>query len=426
MAEATFKESHTVFREVQNWHAERVGMSDLDWSRTPQDRSFHNWAEGQKNPKWRSQIILGQNATTPFLAYEHKILKNEPYSTFTTYYPTASAPSSYYTSSRQDGTQFFLDPSAVEGEVAGVDLGEANSIALGQLVEDIRDKHASFKGSTSLAELSKTIALLRNPAKALRKGVGGYLEHIRLNGRKWRRSGRKAASRALAETWLEYAFGWTPLLLEVKDAKKAIASGYKQGLHERVWAVGVGETNGLLSKTNPYWSNYYSTLGAPKVARRTRYYAKVVYSSNLGYSTTGPIVQDLGFTPREWAPALWEVVPWSFLVDYFVNIDEIITGLSYIDSGVSFTNKTTVQIVIEDYPFSGKFRGRNKLTYESANPTTTGNSGSFARQSKRVNRSEYLGSLVPPPRFSLPGFGRKWLNMSALAVANKNALRALR
>lgn len=427
MAEETFKESRQTLREVQEWRRDRKSSSDQSWSRSPQDRTFHNWALGEKNPKWRTQVILGQNATTPFEGYSYNVKKYQEYHTYVTCYPKPSAPSYAPLSEEMWGTQFFTHPSSWEGMIAGIDLGEANSLALSRLVEDIRDKHAAFKGSTSVAELAETIRMLRNPAKALRKGVGNYLEGIRVNAKRWSRQGPEKLLDAITGSYLEYAYGWTPLIAEISEIRDVFSSQYKKGLHERVWAYGIGETNALVSISSPaYWSNYYTTTGAPKVQKRQRSYAKVIYTSNLGYTTHGSKAKNLGFTPKEWLPALWEVIPYSFVVDYFSNIGEIISAVAYVNSDIRFTNKTTVQVLIEDYPFTGHFRSRDAFTYETKAPTVQGEPGAFEIEGKRVYRSEYLGSLVPPLRFSMPGSGRKWLNLAMLGFANHRALKSVR
>lgn len=426
MAEETFKESRLTFREVQEWRRDRKTDSDQEWSRPVQDRVYHNWAQGVKNPRWREQIARGQNATTPFLAYSHKIRRQDQYHTVMTCYPSSSAPSHAPLKEEMWGTQFFTNPSGIEAAVAAIDLGEANTTALMRLNEDIRDKHAAFKGSTSVAELADTIRMLRNPAKALHTGVRTYLESIRLNTKRWARGGREALLDAITGTWLEYAFGWTPLIGEISEIRDVFSSQYKQGLHERSWAHGIGEGHVVILRNDPFWSNYYTLPGAPKVSKRQRGYAKVKYTANLGYTTHGSPAKNLGFTPREWMPALWEVIPWSFVVDYFTNIGDIISAVSYVDSDINFVNKTTVQVLIEDFPFTGHFRSRNKFSYETKKPTVTGSPGAFELESKRVYRSEYLGSLVPPLRFSMPGSSRKWLNLTMLAFANHRALKGIR
>ena len=425
MAEVTSKESTLTHTEVTNYSSFRKNGSVLVYDYPVQYEPYRNWTEGVKNPHFRTQVILGQNATTPFEGYSYQI-EEDPYWSEATCHLGPSASGLKFKKHTSFGHHEFPNANAIEAEIASIPLGEANTVALGRLVEDIRDKHASFKGSTTLAELTKTIAQLRNPAKALRKGVSDYLETIKRYGKRWTKAGRKAALDALTGTYLEATYGWAPFLGDIDNIKTAISESYDKDLHERLWAHGVGEAVGYLHSTSRrYSSHYHSTIFCPWVNRRYMYYVTVKYSSMLDYSVTGGKSRNLGFTPREWAPALLEVIPWSFVAAYFTNIDEIITALSYVGSNVAFTNKTTRQVYIDDYVPLGTFKSRSKYSYETAPPTIVGNLGYGRLEGKRVRRDVYDGLLIPPPAFHLPGSGRKWLNLGALAVANRKALRSL-
>jgi len=426
MAEATSKQSHLTYTEKETFtNTDNSGVV-TPHVRTPQHRAYRNLSLGEKNPRWREQVILGVNATTPFEGYSYNFVEI-PYHTTLTCHLGPSAPANAAAVQVQWGNQNFTHPSYTDANVAAVPIGEANTAALGALVKDIRRKHTSFQGSTFVAELSKTIYQLRNPAKALRKGVLTYLHTVKRYGKRWRKLRRKAALDALTGTYLEATYGWSPLINDIDGIKETISERYKdEGLHERIWAHGVGEAHGLISKIRKFEPSAWQKAGSPKIAKRERYYATVKYSSLMGYDITGGQVQDLGFTPREWLPALLEVIPWSFVAAYFTNIDEIVTGLSYVGSNIRFTNKTIRQVWQQDFPSEPQIRSRAKFWYETAKPTATGSAGFSMLEGKRVRRSEYTGSLIPPPAFHMPGSGRKWLNLSALAIANRDALRALR
>ena len=427
MAENTSKESILTHTEDVYYESVRKNGSKIIYNPLPQYRNYRNWSEGIKNPMWRTQVILGQNATTPFEGYSYKYYSS-PYDTKVENQLGPSASGLKWKTHYARGTQRFYPPgeSYIESIINSIPTSQASSDALGRLVEDIREQHSAFTGSTTLAELTKTIAQIRNPAKALRKGVSDYLETIKRYGKRWSKAGRKAALDAVTGTYLEATYGWGPFLGEIDSIKNAISESYGEGLHKRKWAHGVGEATGLLYPTvKNYTSNYYATLGTPKVSRKQKYYVTVKYSSMLAYDVTGGQVQNLGFTPREWLPALWEVIPWSFVVDYFSNIGNIISGLSYVGSNVNFTNKTIRQVYIETYNWNGTFQNRNPWSYETGPPIITGTAGSSEFEGKRVRRSVYDGLLIPPLDFSLPGSGRRWLNLGALAVANRQALKSL-
>lgn len=420
--EQTLKLSVTTAQKDLKHVQSRKNQGLQTYNPATQVRTYFNRAEGIKNPRWREQIILGQNATTPLEGVKWSLTRDDPIDLEETCYLHPAAPTGAWQWLTQVANMPPSTETVLHADLVAIPVAEANSRALSQLTSEIRDKRAAFQGSTFVAEFSDVIRLLRNPAKGLFSGVRNYLSLVRKNGRKWGRRSRRDAERALAETWLEYQFGWKPLLNDIDDMMYILATEYRKGLHEREWATGVGEDMGLVRKsTDTSWLYYPPN---PRVCkRRIRYYSKVVYTANLGYMTNSPPVRNLGFTPREWLPALWELLPWSFLVDYFTNIGEIISALSYVGSDVNFVNKTTIRVIYEDSQMAGFAPTHsNQYWYETSPPTVKGSLGALVFTGQKVDRAVYDGMLVPTLRFHTPGSSLRWLNIAALGRLNQEAL----
>jgi len=45
-----------------------------------------------------------------------------------------------------------------------------------------------------------------------------------------------------------------------------------------------------------------------------------------------------GITPGDVIPAVWEAIPWSFLIDYFVNVNEVLDGMQWASGDVAWVN----------------------------------------------------------------------------------------
>jgi hypothetical protein len=54
-----------------------------------------------------------------------------------------------------------------------------------------------------------------------------------------------------------------------------------------------------------------------------------------------------GFTPSEFIPTAWEILPWSFLVDYFLNIGDLLSASVTDTSNVAWVNRSRVTKVIK-------------------------------------------------------------------------------
>jgi hypothetical protein len=76
-------------------------------------------------------------------------------------------------------------------------------------------------------------------------------------------------------------------------------------------------------------------------------HANVRYKGSVTISTEATKWDNaalFGFTPSEFIPTAWELLPWSFLIDYFTNIGDILSSAVTQTAPVNFVNKTVRMI----------------------------------------------------------------------------------
>lgn len=209
-------------------------------------------------------------------------------------------------------------PSA--GELAALDRKVVNDLLL-----KIKDQKINLAQATAeRAQTAKTVgdAALRLAAaiRALRKGrLGDAAGALGIHGKVNRRDGRNyfKQQRAFASGWLELQYGWRPLLNDVYGAAEALAKAYYLPPVEKVVKV----RKILTEKSNSVVVN--STASYTDIERSTTY-IRYVCSFTTGSPVTKSLAE-LGITN----PALvaWELVPWSFVIDWFVPIGDFISSL---------------------------------------------------------------------------------------------------
>jgi hypothetical protein len=133
---------------------------------------------------------------------------------------------------------------------------------------------------------------------------------------------------------------------------------------------------------------------------------------------TSSVIEEFGVGARDFIPAVWEAIPYSFLIDYFTNIGDIIEVVSFPRSDLAWISRTyrnhsirsTEQVAIAD---------KSDPAFPASNSNKV-----FAFQPPRVkwdrkyvSRTAYSGSIVPSLRFEIPGSKnwKKWCNIAALA-----------
>lgn len=222
----------------------------------------------------------------------------------------------------------------------------------------------------------------------------------------------KRKNRAVRDTWLEYQYGWGPLMSDVKSGAEALARYGQKLRYPGQYLVSRGNVDSNLDEvlttnlsTNNGCSFRYNKLAWS--AADVKYYG---YTKSIPVNPITSAANIFGLMPREFLPTVWELIPYSFLVDYFTNIGDMIQGYAWQRAGLKWCSKTTRQ---RRHLRVTSYAATPALNYEivAAQPSET------HHESKLVTRiKDYTGVFVPDFTFEIPGFGStKWLNIAALA-----------
>jgi len=168
------------------------------------------------------------------------------------------------------------------------------------------------------------------------------------------RKGNPSKSKSLANNWLELQYGWKPLLSDIDESMRILAN-YMEG------STSVQEVSATASqawelrtpKTGPIATPPYVGVEVDTTRLKTRYSLKYRVSSH-----TTNMLSQLGFTNP--LSLVWEILPWSFVVDWFLPIGPYLETLSG-PHGMEFVSgyKTRFgrQITSTNVGFNGKMPG---------------------------------------------------------------------
>lgn len=180
------------------------------------------------------------------------------------------------------------------------------------------------EGLVTLAELGKTISMLRNPLSAINKFTERWAK-----SKSMRRALQQTAlhgPRAIADQYLAYYYGMRPLVKDVEalleayvnsgeQPKRRTARGYAEATKTTVTTG--GSTEASVSVGRSWSTNQYTRTDTVQV----RYGILYVPSSQSFAKSFGLRFSDL-------PSAVLELTPWSFLVNYFANVKDVIGALS--------------------------------------------------------------------------------------------------
>lgn len=375
--------------------------------------TYTNTRTGSPLPGWKNIIRAGGNATTGLTASSFFVDRAEPGSGYVTYKSLVPIePCKAYSS--QNYVRGYVTYPSVHSAFGGTE-SEADNKAKMQAYRAISATYRQWQGGVFFGELLQTARMIISPAKSLRNMVGKYM--LTLKNKK-RKVTKAQWSRVVADEWLEINFGLRPLLDDVKGLAETIARYGDSDQLKRTRVRGFGKSERLVSYstiTNGfinglYYNQYERTIG------RTM----VIYRVGLRHQPSGPfdaarkLAQLSGLTPENWVPTAWELLPWSFVVDYFLNIGDILSASWTDTSSVSWVCKTVViegerdcKTVIDHQ----KTMTNTGSSYSDSGGSSLGSYRSFARSVNRGN------GILSPPELTLrvPGVSSvQWLNLAAL------------
>jgi hypothetical protein len=238
---------------------------------------------------------------------------------------------------------------------SGYSVEDGFTAARSKAIANFYDNASEFESNVlvTLAELPKTVGLIGGTAvrlgegfNALKRGnVRGALGalgisnpgHAKSLSKSWKsRSG--SAIQFAANSWLELQYGWKPLLSEIDNAAQDLASRWEQDPAD-VMVRGTG-------KVFRYPTFHNMTDYIPQGHAEFRVGIQAFYQvidENLrnlaGLGITNPL-----------EPA-WELLPYSFVVDWFVPVGSFLkslrslSGMKFIRGSESYRQKVNVKAV---------------------------------------------------------------------------------
>lgn len=300
-------------------------------------------------------------------------------------YTRKDPPSGYWTESRGALHQVYaLDP---------VELSEPGLQSRAEVAALLKLKSQSVNFGVAFAERARTAQLvgdsalaILNSALAFRRGnirqAWSVLEraYARGNLRKELRRRGNTAGKSITQQWLALQYGWKPLMMDIDGSCKALAERELMAFQTRVASrKGWKRTTGR----NFVGGSLFNFSEITK--------SELSYNVALNYTPAESLVRgytSLGLTNP--AEILWELVPFSFVADWFVPVGSWLSSLDaangWIFSSGSLTKRSICKrsTVLVPGPGAGSFYA-----------TMTSGNLRFESEKKVVRRTVYASSPIP-------------------------------
>lgn len=374
-------------------------------------------------PRWRRKIARGEQATSHQSGWKYGIVESTPsfsdvIDTSVTQNQTTLLYRAVYRDPMPTLTRFEL-PS--EAWASATDQSLAENLAKQAFLGKLTKANRSMQTGVALGELRKTLRMVRNPVMGLWRATKRSLAALRkVRTDTLRKSRRKPKPLLLKEIndnindkYLEETFGWAPLINDVEDAYhglKALGDGRFGGEWVSAFFSLSRDSDRTVSSLTQ--ANYIVSF---HIERWREFTYLVKFYGRTEFLVDSPITNAagrFGLLPRDFVATVWELIPYSFLIDYFSNAGEVIEGWSRGRAGLGWSSVSKRTEIRNVYCFTPK-------PYDAVKKIIDSQPGRFVSNLVSIERQPYGGSFMPQLRFELPGFGRKALNVASLAYARR-------
>jgi len=154
---------------------------------------------------------------------------------------------------------------------------------------------------------------------------------------------------AVTNAYLEFVFGVKPLLSDIESAAEALARFHDKNKIVRT------EIRGSASEQKAVDGEVWSELNRPSQCKSTykwmttlstRFTAGIQATTTINDQNLSNLKKLYGFNWDEFVPAMWELLPWSFLIDYFSNIGQVISAGATVTSNVNWIQQTDLKTTV--------------------------------------------------------------------------------
>lgn len=370
---------------------------------------------GGNNPMYFSKIKAGLGATNYLNAEKHDIRELQPGKMVMVVNQGRAK------GQTGESTWLGINPELISASITDASLIQAENVAALKVRQKIRSVQQDMSGLTFLGELRESVKMIKKPAIGLENLLRKFIGNA--NPKEWKRSrkGIRKASKShyledLGAMVLEVNFGLKPLVSDIQGIAEMMLPQVNVDDIRRVRGTGTEYDEPVFDfgHNSDMEARVYQnrvTISECDVTFIAGVRRKIECDALLGLSH----LASRSFSLDDIVPTAWELLPWSFLIDYFSDIGDVLSANYLSMSNVAWSQRTrrakTSKTVwaYQAIPYAPAYFGIVEFT-----PRVVQSSASWV---------ERATADVPyvTARFELPSKRVQFANMLALLAVQKKS-----
>lgn len=233
-----------------------------------------------------------------------------------------------------DGLSLISDLPTTPPSLSGATYTSAYNRAVQKLYDKIRNMESSTPIGEDIGEYHQTVNLFKRGLGGIRDLIDYTMLHhkeILKKGYQWRNT--KRVVKSLGDLTLEYRFGIEPLAKDLGEGLAALTSD--KFLDAFLPFTARSSATSTAKNYDEPWSSFPAlhVLTFTDSNYMVRFKGEYRIRSKSAYPS---FARSLGLTWRESLPTLWNLLPYSFLLDYVTNLHTYVEALTIPFSNVAW------------------------------------------------------------------------------------------
>jgi len=315
--------------------------------------SYINTRTTSSDPKWRWKIAHGINAAQP---YSLDIVNDVQYMTCSGF--SRLKGSVLYDS---NGISSYCPPQYAVGITSD---GDTYNTAVSRLRKKLVKDTGYFNSWVPIGELKEFKQTVGGALSLTTNMVSGLVALKRGNL-------KDAYSRA-SDVWLSFNFGIKPMLNDMQSISESIRKQLGHTQPNRVYRASASRSftgtptstfSGLVSSGCNVFAKYYTTTD---VRTSLTVGVKTAIQNYVDYGAA----ERFALPPSNLIPAFWELVPYSWVIDYFLPIGDMLEDQFSSTPSVLYSTRSTKCTIKTE--FSGAYVGPRSTSFEGYGNASSG------------------------------------------------------
>lgn len=381
--------------------------------------------EGFKNPSWKQQVRDHLNATTAAQGVRTTVEEIPGRAISRSHWVNSLGAISHVVEESMSGS--LAIPTIMAVNPTG--MAYAATLAAGRFYAKASAAVQRSDIAESAAEYKQTVKALQHRGTQLFRTFPRYVEMLIDGVPRFYRVPLKRRKieiiKWVSDSYLEWNLGWRPAISDIGKIIDELSTSDPVLDYSRIKASAVSDPSSVLEEFTVVSSGNLNVechmVG--KSWSSVRYEGVVLIQKSLG---VGKLRGNFGLTLENFVPTLYQLLPYSFVADYFSNLGQVINSLCFLQSRLGWT---CVSQRNESETITSSIRAYNSA---SVPPTVilVQDQLELAPYTARVRKVSFTRSAaaappVPSLVFHLPNRTSQWATIGALLGARSRKWTSL-